>query len=99
MADSALPLWRECPADAVLDIRRIKARVDSDRLPLFPTRNPHQAWGRLVLAYIEWKPCRCSTALRSEISACTTLRRLASLTAAAEAALIPPKTRTLRRHG
>ena len=50
----ALPRRRGCRPEAVLEIRRIKARVDAERLPRGADPNTHTKLGRGGLADVEW---------------------------------------------
>jgi len=79
-------------AEAVLEIRRMKARVDSERLPRGADPKPTPSWAR-GLADIEWTVQLLQLRYASEIAALHNTSTLESLDVAAEAALITTKTR------
>ncbi len=81
-------------AEAVLEIRRMKARIDSERLPRGADPKTHTKLGRGGLADIEWTVQLLQLRYASEIAALHNTSTLESLDAAAEAALI-----TTRRRG
>jgi glutamate-ammonia-ligase adenylyltransferase len=75
-------------AEAVLEIRRIKARVDSERLPRGADPKTHTKLGRGGLADIEWTVQLLQLRYASEIPALHNTSTLESLDVAAEAGLI-----------
>ena len=81
-------------AEAVLEIRRMKARIDSERLPRGADPNTHTKLGRGGLADIEWTVQLLQLRYASEIEALHNTSTLESLDAAAEAGLITPRMRT-----
>jgi glutamate-ammonia-ligase adenylyltransferase len=75
-------------AQAVLEIRRMKARIDSERLPRGADPTTHTKLGRGGLADIEWTVQLLQLRFASEIELLHNTSTLASLDAAAEAGLI-----------
>jgi glutamate-ammonia-ligase adenylyltransferase len=84
-------------AQAVREIRRMKARVDSERLPRGADPKTHTKLGRGGLADIEWTVQLLQLRYASEIDALHNTSTLASLDAAAEAALITTEDAGLLR--
>lgn len=76
-------------SDAVREIRRIKARVDAERLPRGADPNTHTKLGRGGLADIEWTVQLLQLRHAHEIPALHTTSTLACLDAIAEADLVP----------
>lgn len=74
--------------DEVREIRRIKARVDSERLPRGADPSTHFKLGRGGLADIEWTVQVLQMRHAHEVPALRTTRTVAALSAAAEAGLI-----------
>ncbi len=88
MADrSRYPEGGVSPA-AVLEIRRIKARVDAERLPRGADPNTHTKLGRGGLADVEWTVQLLQLRHAHEVPALHNTSTLATLDAATEAALI-----------
>ena len=75
-------------AQTVLEIRRIKARVDAERLPRGADPKTHTKLGRGGLADIEWTVQLLQLRYASDIDGLHTTSTLECLDAAAEAALI-----------
>jgi glutamate-ammonia-ligase adenylyltransferase len=75
--------------EAVREIRRIKARVDAERLPRGADPNTHTKLGRGGLADIEWTVQLLQLRHAHEISALHNTSTLESLDAIAAAELIP----------
>jgi glutamate-ammonia-ligase adenylyltransferase len=75
-------------ADDVIEIRRIKARVDEERLPRGADPNTHLKLGRGGLADIEWTVQLLQLRHAGEHVALRTPRTLDALAAAAEAGLL-----------
>jgi glutamate-ammonia-ligase adenylyltransferase len=84
-------------AEAVLEIRRIKARVDSERLPRGADPKTHTKLGRGGLADIEWTVQLLQLRYASEIPALHNTSTLESLDVAAEAGLITVEDADLLR--
>jgi len=84
-------------AETVLEIRRIKARVDSERLPRGADPKTHTKLGRGGLADIEWTVQLLQLRYASDIDALHNTSTLQSLEAAAEAALISTEDADLLR--
>ncbi|MDT5277610.1 MAG: [glutamine synthetase] adenylyltransferase / [glutamine synthetase]-adenylyl-L-tyrosine [Mycobacterium sp.] len=84
-------------AETVLEIRRIKARVDAERLPRGADPTTHTKLGRGGLADIEWTVQLLQLRYASEIDALHNTSTLESLDAAAEAALISAEDAELLR--
>ena len=84
-------------AEAVLEIRRMKARVDSERLPRGADPKTHTKLGRGGLADIEWTVQLLQLRYASEIAALHNTSTLESLDVAAEAALITTEDAALLR--
>ena len=80
-------------AEAVLEIRRMKARIDSERLPRGADPKTHTKLGRGGLADIEWTVQLLQLRYASEIEALHNTSTLESLDAAAEAGLIARRGR------
>jgi len=74
---------------AVLEIRRIKARVDAERLPRGADPNTHTKLGRGGLADVEWTVQLLQLRHAHQVPALQSTSTLAALEAAAEAGLIP----------
>jgi glutamate-ammonia-ligase adenylyltransferase len=75
--------------DDVIEVRRIKARVDEERLPRGADRNTHLKLGRGGLADIEWTVQLLQLRHAGEVPSLRTPRTLDALDAAAEAGLLP----------
>jgi glutamate-ammonia-ligase adenylyltransferase len=84
-------------AQAVLEIRRMKARIDSERLPRGADPTTHTKLGRGGLADIEWTVQLLQLRFASEIEALHNTTTLESLDAAAEAGLITTEDADLLR--
>jgi glutamate-ammonia-ligase adenylyltransferase len=84
-------------AKAVLDIRRMKARVDAERLPRGADPKTHTKLGRGGLADIEWAVQLLQLRYASEIATLHNTSTLESLDAAAEAGLIAGEDADLLR--
>ncbi|HZC91133.1 MAG TPA: bifunctional [glutamine synthetase] adenylyltransferase/[glutamine synthetase]-adenylyl-L-tyrosine phosphorylase, partial [Mycobacterium sp.] len=84
-------------ADTVREIRRIKARVDAERLPRGADPNTHTKLGRGGLADIEWTVQLLQLRYASEIDALHNTSTLETLDAIAEAALISTEDAELLR--
>jgi [glutamine synthetase] adenylyltransferase / [glutamine synthetase]-adenylyl-L-tyrosine phosphorylase len=84
-------------AEAVLEIRRMKARVDSERLPRGADPKTHTKLGRGGLADIEWTVQLLQLRYASEIEALHNTSTLESLDAAAEAGLLAGEDADLLR--
>ncbi|WP_231123331.1 bifunctional [glutamine synthetase] adenylyltransferase/[glutamine synthetase]-adenylyl-L-tyrosine phosphorylase [Mycobacterium asiaticum] len=76
-------------AEAVHEIRRIKARVESERLPRGADPNTHTKLGRGGLADIEWTVQLLQLRHAHEIEALHNTSTLQSLDVIAEAGLVP----------
>ena len=76
-------------AEAVREIRRIKARVESERLPRGADPNTHTKLGRGGLADIEWTVQLMQLRHAHEIPALHNTSTLESLDAIAAAGLVP----------
>lgn len=76
-------------SDAMREIRRVKARVDSERLPRGADPNTHTKLGRGGLADIEWTVQLLQLRHAHEIPALHTTSTLECLDAIAEAELVP----------
>lgn len=74
--------------DDVLEVRRIKARVDKERLPRGADPNLHLKLGRGGLADIEWTIQLLQLRYGAEVPGLRTAQTLAALSAAAEADLV-----------
>jgi glutamate-ammonia-ligase adenylyltransferase len=72
----------------VVEIRRIKARVDAERLPRGADRNTHLKLGRGGLADIEWTVQLLQLRHGAEVPGLRTTRTLAAVDAAREAGLL-----------
>ena len=84
------------PADGITDadveeVRRIKARVDHERLPRGADPKTHLKLGRGGLADIEWTVQLLQMRSAGEVSGLRTPRTLDALAAAADAGLLPPE--------
>ena len=75
--------------EAVREIRRIKARVDAERLPRGADPNTHTKLGRGGLADVEWTVQLLQLRHAHEAPGLHNTSTLAALAAAAEAGLIP----------
>jgi [glutamine synthetase] adenylyltransferase / [glutamine synthetase]-adenylyl-L-tyrosine phosphorylase len=84
-------------AQAVLEIRRMKARIDSERLPRGADRTTHTKLGRGGLADIEWTVQLLQLRFASEIESLHNTTTLESLDVAAEAGLITTEDADLLR--
>jgi glutamate-ammonia-ligase adenylyltransferase len=84
--------------ETVREIRRIKARVDSERLPRGADPNTHTKLGRGGLADIEWTVQLLQLQHAHEVPALHNTSTLESLDAAAAAGLIPEADVELLRH-
>ena len=82
---------------AVLEIRRMKARIDAERLPRGADPKTHTKLGRGGLADIEWTVQLLQLRYASEIAVLHNTSTLESLDAAAEAALITTEDADLLR--
>jgi glutamate-ammonia-ligase adenylyltransferase len=85
--------------DDVVEIRRIKARVDEERLPRGADRNTHLKLGRGGLADIEWTVQLLQLRHAGEVEGLRTPRTLGALAAAAEAGLIEQEDAEWLAHG
>ena len=85
--------------DDVVEIRRIKARVDDERLPRGADRNTHLKLGRGGLADIEWTVQLLQLAARRRGAGLRTPRTLTALAAAAEAGLLEKEDAEWLAHG
>jgi len=85
-------------AESVREIRRIKARVDAERLPRGADPNTHTKLGRGGLADIEWTVQLLQLQHAHEVPALHNTSTLESLDAAAAADLIPDADVELLRH-
>jgi [glutamine synthetase] adenylyltransferase / [glutamine synthetase]-adenylyl-L-tyrosine phosphorylase len=85
-------------ADAVREIRRIKARVESERLPRGADPNTHTKLGRGGLADIEWTVQLLQLRHAHEVPALHNTSTLESLDVIAAAQLIPEADVELLRH-
>ena len=74
--------------DDIVEIRRIKARVDTERLPRGADRNTHLKLGRGGLSDIEWTVQLLQLRHGAEVPALRTPQTLAALTGAREAGLL-----------
>ena len=84
-------------AEAVREIRRIKARVESERLPRGADPNTHTKLGRGGLADIEWTVQLLQLRHAHEIPALHNTSTLQSLDVIAEAELVPAEEVDLLR--
>jgi glutamate-ammonia-ligase adenylyltransferase len=84
-------------AETVLEIRRMKARIDSERLPRGADPKTHTKLGRGGLADIEWTVQLLQLRYASDIETLHNTSTLKSLDAAAEAALITAEDADLLR--
>jgi glutamate-ammonia-ligase adenylyltransferase len=78
------------PSSGVTEIRRIKARVDAERLPRGADPATHTKLGRGGLADIEWTVQLLQLRYAHEVPGLRTARTLAALDAAVEAGLVTP---------
>ena len=85
--------------DDVVEIRRIKARVDEERLPRGADRNTHLKLGRGGLADIEWTVQLLQLQHAGRVEGLRTPRTLGALAAAAEAGLIEQEDADWLAHG
>lgn len=76
--------------DDVLEVRRIKGRVDKERLPRGADPALHLKLGRGGLADIEWTVQLLQLRFGAEVAGLRTTQTLAALVAAADAELISP---------
>jgi glutamate-ammonia-ligase adenylyltransferase len=74
--------------DAVVEIRRLKARVDAERLPRGADPATHLKLGRGALADVEWTVQLLQLRHAYEVKGLRTTRTLPALQAAAEAGLV-----------
>ncbi|MDQ1645480.1 MAG: hypothetical protein QOJ50_1664, partial [Cryptosporangiaceae bacterium] len=72
------------------EIRRLKARVDAERLPRGADPSTHAKLGRGGLADVEWTVQLLQMQHAAEISSLQTPRTLEALTAARDAGLVTP---------
>ena len=77
------------PVDAVREIRRIKARVDAERLPRGADPNTHTKLGRGGLADVEWTVQLLQLQHANAVAGLQNPATLASLDSIAEAGLMP----------
>ena len=98
MADKARYPSDGVSAESVREIRRIKARVDSERLPRGADPNTHTKLGRGGLADIEWTVQLLQLQHAHKVPALHNTSTLESLDAAAAADLIPDADVELLRH-
>jgi glutamate-ammonia-ligase adenylyltransferase len=77
--------------DDVVEIRRIKARVDTERLPRGADRNTHLKLGRGGLADIEWTVQLLQLQHGATVPGLRTTRTLEALEAARDAGLVEPR--------
>ena len=75
--------------DDVVEVRRIKARVDNERLPRGADRQTHLKLGRGGLADVEWTVQLLQMQHAGSVPGLRTPQTLPALSAAAEASLIP----------
>ncbi len=75
----------------IREIRRIKARVDSERLPRGADPATHLKLGRGGLADVEWTVQLLQMQHAAKVPALRTTRTLEALDAAVEAGLLPPE--------
>ncbi len=85
--------------DDVVEIRRIKARVDEERLPRGADRNTHLKLGRGGLADIEWTVQLLQLQHAGEMAELRTPRTLSALAAAADADLLDKDDAEWLAHG
>jgi glutamate-ammonia-ligase adenylyltransferase len=78
------------PPALVTEIRRIKARVDAERLPRGADPSTHAKLGRGGLADVEWTVQLLQLQYAADIKALQTPRTLEALVAARDAGLISP---------
>ena len=76
--------------DDVIEIRRIKARVDAERLPRGADPATHTKLGRGGLADVEWTVQLLQLREAHRVDALRTTRTLAALRAAVDAGLVEP---------
>ena len=76
--------------DDLLEIRRLKGRVDSERLPRGADPTTHTKLGRGGLADVEWTVQLLQLAHGDAVAGLRTTSTLAALTAACEAGLLTP---------
>jgi glutamate-ammonia-ligase adenylyltransferase len=74
--------------DDIVEVRRIKARVDTERLPREADRNTHLKLGRGGLSDIEWTVQLLQLRHGAEVPGLRTPQTLAALTGARDAGLI-----------
>jgi glutamate-ammonia-ligase adenylyltransferase len=74
--------------DDIVEVRRIKARVDTERLPRGADRNTHLKLGRGGLSDIEWTVQLLQLRHGAEVPGLRTPQTLAALTGARDAGLI-----------
>ncbi len=85
--------------DDVIEVRRIKARVDTERLPRGADPNTHLKLGRGGLADIEWTVQLLQLRHAAEHPGLRTPRTLDALAAAGEAGLLDAKDAEWLAHG
>ncbi len=85
--------------DDVLEVRRIKARVDAERMPRGADPQLHLKLGRGGLADIEWTVQLLQMRFAGEVAALRTPRTLAALEAARAAGLVTDDDAALLAHG
>jgi [glutamine synthetase] adenylyltransferase / [glutamine synthetase]-adenylyl-L-tyrosine phosphorylase len=98
MADATRYPPNGVSAEAVREIRRIKARVESERLPRGADPNTHTKLGRGGLADIEWTVQLMQLRHAHEVPALHNTSTLQSLDVIAAAQLIPDADVELLRH-
>ena len=85
--------------DDVMEVRRIKARVDDERLPRGADPNSHLKLGRGGLADIEWTVQLLQLQHAADVPALRTTRTLDALAAAREAGLLSDSDADTLVHG
>src|SRR2546430_13983824 len=78
------------PAAAVTEIRRLKARVDAERLPRGADPATHTKLGRGGLADVEWTVQLLQLRYGAEVPALRTPRTLSALAGGRDARLLTP---------
>ena len=84
--------------DDVVEVRRIKARVDEERLPRGADRKTHLKLGRGGLADIEWTVQLLQMRYAGQVPGLRTSRTLPALAAAQEAGLLADEDAALLAH-
>ena len=85
--------------DGVVEVRRIKARVDKERLPRGADPKSHLKLGRGGLADIEWTVQLLQMRFAGEVPGLRTPRTLEALAAAREASLLDDRDATVLADG